>query len=348
MSTMKEYFQTFCNLSQAFGTAATIDDLLTLIVRNATETMSAKGACLFLAEEKKNVFVPMASFGLSDNYMHANPITAKKLVKAIQKTGFLFFEDATTDPRLENHEAKRKEGIASILTVAVVANGRTIGILSVYTAEKRPFTENDIFFIKSLAANGAIAIEKGQLLKRIKKNASLFLELSSEINSSIDIKDVLHSMTEKTCTAFGMKGVAIFLFNEETNTLDIVASHGLSETFLNKGVLSADISIAPELKGKVVVTEDVSKDGHLQYPKETRAEGINSMVCLPIQSKEKIIGAMRLYSDSVRNYPEDFILVVQALTHAGALAIQNAAMYLSLQEDNKSLIEDIWSHRLYF
>jgi len=29
----------------------------------------------------------------------------------------------------------------------------------------------------------------------------------------------------------------------------------------------------------------------------------------------------------------------------GGLAIQNASMYLKLQEDKKSLEEDIWSHR---
>lgn len=348
MPSVKDYFQTFCNLSQAFGTAATVEELLQLIVRNAAETMNAKGACLFLAEEKKDVFIPMASFGLSDKYMHANPLKAKKLAMAIQKPGYLLFEDATTDPRLENHDAKKAEGIAAILVVAVVSQSRHIGILSLYTAEQRSFTENDIFFLKALAANGGIAIEKARLLERIEKNSFLFLELASAINSSIHIKDVLHGMTQKTCLALGMKGVAILLLNEEADSLDIVASYGLSDTFLNKGPLSADIRRAPELKGKTIVRDDVSKDKHLQYPQETKAEGIKSMVCLPIQSKDNIIGVMRLFSDSVRKYPQDFIIVVEALAHTGALAIQNAAMYLALQEDKKSLEEDIWSHRLYF
>jgi signal transduction protein with GAF and PtsI domain len=117
MTTENDYFQTFCNISQAFGTAATVDELLQLIVQSATETMKAKGACLFLADQKQNVFVPKARFGLSDKYMHANPIRAQKLVAALQEKGFFMFEDATTDPRLENHEDKTEEGIASILSV---------------------------------------------------------------------------------------------------------------------------------------------------------------------------------------------------------------------------------------
>ncbi|NOR23758.1 MAG: GAF domain-containing protein [Desulforhopalus sp.] len=348
MTTENDYFQTFCNISLAFGTVATVDELLQLIVQSATETMNGKAACLFLADQKQNVFVPKAKFGLSDKYMHANPITAKKLVSALQETGFFMFEDATTDPRLENHEAKKEEGIASILTVEVKVGGHLIGILSLYTADQRKFTEQEVVFMKALASNGGIAIKKARLLERIEKNSVLFLELASAINSSLDIKEVLRSMSEKSCNAFGMKGVVIRLLNEDTNALEMVASHGLSEAFLSKGFVLVEKSVTEALQGKIVVIEDVSKEKRLQYPKETKEEGINSMVCVPIRSREKIIGVMRLYSSCIRKYPQDFITIMEAIAHTGALAIQNASMYLALKEDKKSLEEDIWSHRLYF
>ncbi len=348
MTTEKNYFETFCILSEAFSTVATVDELLQLIVKSATETMNAKAACLFLADQKKKIFIPKAKFGLSDSYMHANPITARKLVPALQKIGSFVFEDATTDPRLENHEAKKQEGIASILTVAVMAGGRQVGILSLYTAERRKFTDQEIIFMKALAANGGIALKKARLLERLEKNSMLFLELASEINSSLDIRKILHSMSEKCCKAFGMKGVIIRLLNEDTNIFEIVASYGLSETFLKKGNISARKSISESLQGQTVIIENVSKDKRLQYPEETKKEGINSMISLPIRSKEKIIGVMRLYSSCIRSYPQDFITVMEAIAHTGALAIQNASMYLALKEDKESLEEDIWSHRLYF
>lgn len=348
MTMEKEYFQTFCNLSQAFGTAATVDELLQLIVKSATETMEAKAACLFLVDYKQDVFVPKASFGLSDNYIHANPIKARKLVSALKKDGYLVFEDATSDPRLENHQAKKNEGIASILTVAVTVEKRQIGLLSIYTATKCKFSDQDIVFIKALAANGGIALERARLLERIEKNSTLFLELASEINSSIDIKDILHSMSEKTCKALGMKGVTIRLLDEDQGSLNMVASYGLSEAFLSKGAVSAEKSVARAMLGDIVVVENVSEEKSLQYPEETKKEGIQSMVCVPMRAKEKIIGVMRLYSDCMRKYPVDFLTVVEAIAHTGALAIQNASMYLILKEDKKSLEEDIWSHRLYF
>lgn len=348
MTSEKDYFQTFCNLSQAFGTAATVDELLELIVKSAIETMNAKAACLFLADKKQDVYVPKARIGLSDQYIHANPIKAQKLALGLEKHGHLVFEDVSNDPRLENHEAKLEEGIASILTVAVMVDGHLIGVLSLYTADKRTFSDDDIVFLKALAVNGGIALKKARLLQRIATNASLFLELSSSFNSSIDIKEVLRNMTEKTTKAMELKGVLIRLYDEDTNTLNIVASYGLSDTFLNKGAVIAQKSLSEALKGKTIIVEDISKDESLQYPKEAKKEGIGSMVTVPIQSKEKIIGVMRFYCESARKYPKDFVDVMKALAHTGALAIQNASLYLALEEDKKSLEEDIWSHRLYF
>ena len=77
-------------------------------------------------------------------------------------------------------------------------------------------------------------------------------------------------------------------------------------------------------------------------------EGIASMISVPIKSKEEVIGVMRLYSGVHRKYPDDLIMLVEALAHTGALAIQNASMYLQLQQDKENLEKDIWSHRSWF
>lgn len=107
MAEVKDYFKTFCKLSRSFGTAATQDDLLGLIVQYAIDTMDGKAACLFLADDRHDFFVPMIQKGLSANYLHANPLKVKGVVQTLLKKGYLSFRDATADPRLENHEAKK-------------------------------------------------------------------------------------------------------------------------------------------------------------------------------------------------------------------------------------------------
>jgi GAF domain-containing protein len=330
MTKKHDYFKTFCRISKAFGTTLGKERLLDLIVHSAIDTMDAKAACLFLADKEKDVFIPVAQKGLSE-----------KIVDDILKGGYLSFYDATTDPRLENLEAKKAEGIASILTVPIIVKEKAVGVLSLYTAEHRDFSKDEVDFLAALADQGGIAIGRARLFERMSMNSMLFLDLASSINSTLDIKQVLHILTAETCEALGMKGVLIRLLNHETGNLELVASYGLSEEYQNKGSVSIEKSIAQALKGETVIIEDVSKDNRLQYKKV-------SMLRVPIKAKEEVIGVMSLYSGTARKYPEDVIILVNALAHTGGLAIQNASMYLSLQEDKKSLEEDMWSHRSWF
>ena len=50
MTNNSDYFKTFCKISQAFGTAATEEELLGLVVRSATEALDGKAACIYLAD----------------------------------------------------------------------------------------------------------------------------------------------------------------------------------------------------------------------------------------------------------------------------------------------------------
>lgn len=348
MTKQPDYFKTFCKVSKAFSTVLSTEKLLDLIVESAIETMNARAACLFLADEEKDIFVPVAQKGLSDNYLHAKPMHARTIVNAILKGGYLYIRDATSDPRVENHEAKRAEGIASILDVPVMVRDKAIGVLALYAATIREFSDDEIDFVSALAEQGGMAVERARLLDRIQKNSALFLQLASSINSSLDIKKILHSLTAEIAQSLGMKGALIRLINEKTGTLDLVTTYGLSDEFLNKGPVYAEKSIADALKGQVVVIRDVAADNRIQYRQEHIDEGIASMLSVPIKSKEEVIGVMRLFSAVKRDYPEDTLLLIEALAHTGALAIQNASMYLKLQHAKENLEKDIWSHRSWF
>jgi GAF domain-containing protein len=348
MTRETDYFKTFCKISKAFGTAITKQELLDLIVSSAIETMGGKAACLFLQDRKADAFIPVAQKGLSKTYLHANPIKAKNIVAALEKEGYLAFLDATSDPRLENHAAKKAEGIASLLTVPVRMRDRTIGVLTLYTGQRREFRPDEVEFLQALAEQGGIALEKTRLVNRIRKLTMLFLDLSSSINSSLDIKEVLSNLTENICDTLGLKAAHIRLLDEDTGTLKLVASCGLSDEFLEKGASVTTETAQRALKGETMVISDVTTDTRIQFKELMKAEGIASMIVTPILARDQVIGVMRLYSGVQREFPSDFMAMVEALAHQGGLAIQNASMFLKLQEEQKSLEADIWSHRSWF
>ena len=351
MTTTIDYFHSLSKLSREFGTAQSHDELLHLIVDRTVKTMKAKAAAIFLMEgesenTKKNIAV--ARIGLSDKYINAGSDHAAKITPQLLKDGYIYFPDATTDPRLMNHEIKKAEGIGSILTVPIMVKGKMMGVLSLYTSDIRKFTPDEIEFVAILAEQGGIAIKHAHLLKRLRDNTAMFLKLAASISSSLDVKKIFQTLTEDIAKNFNVKAASVRLLDDDRRTLKLVASFGLSEQYLKKGEISAEKSIAQALKGKPVVVKDASTDAGVQYKKEKQEEGIVSILCVPIKSMDTVIGVLRLYSDKIRNFTEDEITLVTALAYQGGLAIQNASLYLAVQEDIKGLQEDIWSSKSWF
>lgn len=350
MPDRKEFFSTICKVSRAFGTTLEMHDLLNLIVESAIETMDGKAACLFLHDEDKKspFYFPLAQKGLSRNYLHEEPQEALRAAEEILKKGYIAIHDATKDKRVHNHDIKKAEGVASILVVPVMVKDSLKGLLALYTSKPRRFSDYEIQFLTALAEQGGMAIEHTRLVEQIRKNNQLFYDLAVNINSSLDIKEVMEILSTNVARAFGVKGVSIRLLDKDNRTLELVASYGLSRKYLDKGPIDAEKSIAEALEGKAVAVRDASKDRGVQYKKEKLEEGIASILCVPIKEKEDVIGVLRLYSDVPRDFTEDEIKLATIIAHQGGLAIQNASMYLRLKQDMKDMKEDMWSHRSWF
>jgi GAF domain-containing protein len=347
MTKKNDYFKTICGVSRAFGTTLDEEELLNLIVKSAVETMKAKAACLWLADEEKNEFVPAAQKGLSEKYYQLL-FHVGQIASVVSKEGYLYARDATTDPRLEEHAAKKAEGIASMLIVPVMVKDEIVGVLSLYTSEQRNFSKDEIGFLTALAEQGGMAVENARLLEKIRKNTRLFHDLAANINSSLDVKKIMEILSADVAEALGVKASSVLLIDKETQTLELVASYGLSKTYLNRGPLSVEKSMVETIKGKPVVIKDATTDKRVQHWKEKKEEGIVSILSAPIMAKEEVIGALRLYSGVPREFTDDEIMLVTALAHQGGLAIQNASLYLMIQEDMKDLKDDMWSHRSWF
>jgi len=348
MDKIGKYFKSLCDVTSSFEQAFNIDDLLSVVVKRTTTTMEAKACALFLKTGNDESFVISAQTGLSDSYTHAAPKKAKKVIdKAVASDGYLAVKNAGSDPRVENHEAKKAEKIASILVVPMVVEKKTLGLIALYTAEPRDFSRDDIAFLEALATHSGIAIQKQRLIDRLKKNSELFFSLSESLNSSLDIKKILHIMTAEIAEAFNAKGISISLMDEEKQELKRVASYGLSENYLATEPASMD-TFEEILKNRIEVVPDIEKDSRTNRLEEKKAENIASMLNLPIKVKEKPIGLMKVYCSKRRHFSQDAVQLMTSIANQGGLAIQNASMYLELAKDKEELEKDIWSHRSWF
>jgi len=168
-----------------------------------------------------------------------------------------------------------------------------------------------------------------------------FREVVKAIHSTLDIREVLQLLVIKVTQVMNLKGCAIRLLDPTRRTLELVASHGLSEKYLSKGAVDADRSIAEAMEGKMVSIYNAAQDSRAQYQKEALEEGIFSIASVPFSIKGRVIGVLRLYTSEPRTFSEEEINFLEALAEMGALAIENARMYERIRKDYENVMTDI-------
>jgi len=203
------------------------------------------------------------------------------------------------------------------------------------------------------------------LLKRLRERISQLTELEEKLEDTNQRLETLNLIAVKTATTLGLtprldficgnireimgvKGVIIRLLDERTNQLEIVSSCGLSNAYIKKGPIDLDKSYARTLKGEPHVVLDVASEPSLQYPEAIKKEGIVSMLAVPLQGREKVIGTLRLFTSERREFTPEEMDFVSALASQGAISIENARFYdaLKRQDEAKNDFIILMTHEL--
>ena len=129
-------------------------------------------------------------------------------------------------------------------------------------------------------------------MKKELMNYEAILKVTGAIVMSRDPEEVALLTVESVKSALHAKGCALLLLNRKTDELEVAASFGLSEEYLNKGPLSSLRSIAGSLKDGPVAISDVADDPRIQYPEEARKEmAVRSLgeMGVPKEEAEKFV-----------------------------------------------------------
>ena len=169
-------------------------------------------------------------------------------------------------------------------------------------------------------------------MRREIMNYEVITKITNAVAMSRDPEEVTLLIVESVTTALEAKACALLLFNRKTNELEVAASFGLSDEYLNKGPLSAIHSIASSLKDGPVAIHDVSDDPRLQYPEEAKKEGIASILSEPIVAREKPIGALRVYSSDPWEVSLEDVNLVQAVAQISGMALEMSRLYKGLKD----------------
>jgi GAF domain-containing protein len=174
--------------------------------------------------------------------------------------------------------------------------------------------------------------KKEGVMKKQLMNYETILKVAGAISMSKDPEEVMLLTVESVKTALEIKGCVLFLVNRKTNELEVGASYGLSEDYLNKGPVSSLHSIAESLQEGPVAIYDIADDPRIQYPEEAKREGIASILSAPIMVHGNAIGALRIYAAQPWEFTLEDVNFVQAVAQMAGMAIEMSRLYKGLKD----------------
>lgn len=166
-------------------------------------------------------------------------------------------------------------------------------------------------------------------------------QIAKEINSSLDVDQVLNVIVESTTKATGVKGCSIMLLSPDRKQLTHTAACGLSDWYVRKGPIKADPAILESLQGNPLLILDAATDSRVQYRQQAIKEGIASILSVPIYLRDEIIGILRLYTSEPRQFSPEEIDFLGAVANLGAIALEKAESHQILVKDFEQCLIDV-------
>ena len=308
--------------------------LLERAARSIVEQFQLKACHFRLLSRDLRTLDDVASCGLSDAFLEKGPVDAERSVSEALRGEAVVVLDCVTDPRVQYPDAFATEGIASMLTIPLEARGQVIGVMRLFTGERREFSEVEIEFFKVVALFCTSAIIDSmfhQILTRV----------TQAIRTTLDLPKVLDSIAKVVCEDLRSKGCAIHLVDSRSSALEARASFGLSEQFVGRLAESFSKKVAEKvLEGLPVAIDDARMDDRVKVPALMAEEGVSSVLLIPLVSRRRVIGVLSLYTHKQYLFSDHEKQLMAAIGEQCSLAIDNAKMFDALKQRYESLVDD--------
>ena len=327
------FLDLFIEVTKAITASLDPDEVFNLIARKIPEIIGVDAATIRLLDAAGEKLELRAAQGLSEAYLNRGTIdTEQPIFKALAGEPMVI-ADAPNDERVNYPEATRQEGIRTILVVPIPIRGRINGILRLLTKTPRTYTREEIAFVTALGEQCGIAIENARIFKEQQTQLDYFKaihEIGKQINATYELDTILDLIVTRLPAVMGLKAATIRLIEENKGRLALKAAHGLSQTYLQRGPLDDELATYYIKEGEPVVIPDARKDIHTLYHAEAEAEGIRSILGVPITVQGEIIGILRLLTEEVRYFSTVDINFAMAVAEQSGIAIQRALDYPKL------------------
>lgn len=169
---------------------------------------------------------------------------------------------------------------------------------------------------------------KEKKINSVSDQIAALSKISQAISSDLYLEDILRLIVAVTAQVMNSKICSIMLLDEKKQYLVIRATQSICEAYNKK----APLKISEGIAGKVVSTNrpksvyNILKEKEYKYKDIARKEGLSSLLCVPLNVKNKAIGVINLYTTTPHRFTNNEIYVLTAVANQAAMVIENTEL----------------------
>ena len=192
-----------------------------------------------------------------------------------------------------------------------------------------------------------VALQTSALEERARQLETLYL-VSAAASRELDLEKVLAATLPLIVDIVGAAGAEVHLADDDGG-LTWMASHGLPDSYAEAS-LAQPIRLGQGVPAHALATrrpmlvEDLSREPRFSRPAAALANGLQSLLCVPLMAQTNPVGTLQLYGNAERRLSPEIIPLVQATAEQLAVAIANAHLHQTVkasEAEYRSLVENI-------
>jgi PAS domain S-box-containing protein len=318
--------------------------VLEAICEEMAKALDVQATMVALYDQKKNLIVPVASFGLPGNKEDLiKPVSAERYIEDANEFGSVaFLPDLSEASDVFNVDLFRELGVHAIAVANMFEKDEFFGSLIAFSKdESRIFTENDSLLMKGLADQASSAIKNASLYSKAKirlENLHAMRMIDTAIASSLDLNHILQVLLAQAISRLSVEAASVYLINETTLMLEYRASQGIDLTTFSR----TNIRLGEGIIGKValeqrtICVEDLTRESAWLRP-IVISEGLKVYCGAPMVAKGKTRGVLEVFSKEKKFDDPEWIELLETLAGQAAIAIETTSLFSELRQANYGL-----------
>jgi diguanylate cyclase (GGDEF)-like protein len=311
------------------------EKILTHIVEAAMALLGAEAAGLRL-RDGDDLVLKARSASAAGIMARARLHVGESLSGQVLATGLpLAVEDLLDDTRYDaGHKLAALElGFHGFLGVPLRANDRVIGVLNLYTKQRRRYAEDEIALVAAFADQASLAIEQDRMLQEARGHAmrlQALARLTHAVSSTLDIGEVLRVIAGAAAELTGAPTVWLWVADEPQRQLELRATSDASpsrEFPVRSLRFDQGIEGWVATHGRALDVPDVDADPRIFAREWFEVRGLSSAYATPIVFHSSLLGVLVLAGTSPFRLTDDDRDVLDAFATQAGVAIRNARLY---------------------